>query len=57
MEKKYAEYENLIYSYVKENINTVLKKPVGFIHYPFIDPGSVYDGNIHVQGFQALLSY
>lgn len=46
MEKKYAEYENLIYSYVKENINTVLKKPVGFIHYPFIDPGSVYDGNV-----------
>ena len=40
------EYRKRIYGYIEENVDTVLKKPVGFIHYPFIDPGSVYDGNV-----------
>ncbi len=35
-----------IFTFIEENIEKVLKKPVGFIHYPFIDPGSVYDGNV-----------
>ncbi|MCR5715876.1 MAG: trehalase / alfa-L-rhamnosidase / mannosyl oligosaccharide glucosidase, partial [Lachnospiraceae bacterium] len=35
-----------IYRYIEKNIGTVLKNPVGFIKYPFIDPGSVYDGNV-----------
>ena len=46
MEKMYREYEELIFRYIEENVNTVLKKPVSFIRYPFIDPGSVYDGNV-----------
>ncbi len=36
----------IIFDYVEANVETVLKKPVGFIKYPFIDPGSVYDGNV-----------
>ena len=32
--------------YVVENVDKVLKQPRSFIHYPFIDPGSVYDGNV-----------
>ena len=32
--------------YIMENIDGVLKPPRSFIHYPFIDPGSVYDGNV-----------
>ena len=39
-------YSKLIYNYIEQNIETVLKPPVGFIRFPFIDPGSVYDGNV-----------
>lgn len=46
MEKRYTEYENLIFSYVSDNVGNVLKEPRSFIRYPFIDPGSVYDGNV-----------
>ncbi|MBQ7679387.1 MAG: trehalase / alfa-L-rhamnosidase / mannosyl oligosaccharide glucosidase [Butyrivibrio sp.] len=35
-----------IFHYIDRNIEKVLKEPVGFIRYPFIDPGSVYDGNV-----------
>ena len=33
-------------SYVLAHLDGVLKEPRGFIRYPFIDPGSVYDGNV-----------
>ena len=36
----------LIERYVLDNIDGVLKQPRSFIRYPFIDPGSVYDGNV-----------
>lgn len=32
--------------FVLDNVDGVLKKPRSFIRYPFIDPGSVYDGNV-----------
>lgn len=37
---------SLLLTYVKAQVETVLKEPHGFIHHPFIDPGSVYDGNV-----------
>lgn len=37
---------SLLMNYVETQLETVLKEPHGFIHYPFIDPGSVYDGNV-----------
>lgn len=40
------EYNEKIRKFIMEKIQTVLKNPVGFIKYPFIDPGSVYDGNV-----------
>ncbi len=43
---KYIDYKNAIQKYIQENVHKVLKKPVSFIRYPFIDPGSVYDGNV-----------
>lgn len=46
LEKKYETYEKEIRNFVKKNIGTVLKQPREFIHFPFIDPGSVYDGNV-----------
>lgn len=32
--------------FVIDNLDHVLKEPVSFIRHPFIDPGSVYDGNV-----------
>lgn len=46
LEKKYVDYEKSVRNFVKENIEKVLKQPREFIHYPFIDPGSIYDGNV-----------
>ena len=46
MENNYQKYAEKIKEFVKENIETVLKEPHAFIKYPFIDPGSVYDGNV-----------
>ncbi|MBO6239718.1 MAG: trehalase / alfa-L-rhamnosidase / mannosyl oligosaccharide glucosidase [Butyrivibrio sp.] len=40
------EERKIIFSYIEENIEGVLKEPVGFIRFPFTDPGSVYDGNV-----------
>lgn len=36
----------LIEAYVQKNVETLLKEPRDFIRYPFIDPGSVYGGNV-----------
>lgn len=38
--------EQSIRNFIKENTPLVLKNPVSFIKYPFIDPGSVYNGNV-----------
>ncbi len=43
---EYREYERSIREYIVGNIPKALKEPHSFIHYPFIDPGSVYDGNV-----------
>lgn len=40
------EYEQSIRNFIMDNTTKVLKNPVRFIKYPFIDPGSVYDGNV-----------
>ncbi len=36
----------LVRQFVIDRIPTVLKQGRGYIHHPFIDPGSVYDGNV-----------
>lgn len=38
--------EDLLRSFVMEHTEQVLKEPRSFIRYPFIDPGSVYNGNV-----------
>ena len=55
-------YTEQIRAYVMQHTPDVLKKPRSFIHYPFIDPGSIYDGNVwdgdtfwSVYGFLNLL--
>ncbi len=35
-----------LYRYIEENTEKTLKEPRSFIRFPFIDPGSVYDGNV-----------
>ncbi len=37
---------NLLFHHVEKNVDKVFKEPRSFIRYPFIDPGSVYDGNV-----------
>lgn len=37
---------DLLFQHINENVDKVFKEPRSFIHYPFIDPGSVYDGNV-----------
>ena len=39
-------YENLLRKFVMDHTEDVMKEPRSFIHFPFIDPGSVYDGNV-----------
>ncbi len=57
-----SRYADEIRSFVKEHTRDVLKKPRSFIRFPFIDPGSIYDGNVwdwdtywSVYGFLNLL--
>lgn len=44
--KQKAHYEAQLQEFVMSRTQDVLKKPHSFIKYPFIDPGSVYDGNV-----------
>ena len=46
MDQESKHYVQEIKDYVAGHVNGLLKKPHGFIRYPFIDPGSVYDGNL-----------
>lgn len=46
LEKQYLDYEKRIREYVKVHVDGILKNPREFIRYPFIDPGSIYDGNV-----------
>ena len=36
----------LLEEYIQQHVETLLKKPRSFIRYPFIDPGSIYNGNV-----------
>ena len=46
MSSDYQQYESMLREYILDKLPQVLKKPHRFIHYPFIDPGSVYNGNV-----------
>ena len=41
-----AEYRALIKDYLFEKLDKVMKKPYANYHFPFVDPGSAYDGNL-----------
>lgn len=42
----YQKYESLVREFVCSHVKGVLKQPHSFIHFPFVDPGSIYDGNV-----------
>jgi putative isomerase len=46
MDESTERYEAALRAYIGNNLKTVLKRPVGCLKHPFIDPGSVYDGNL-----------
>lgn len=43
---KLDKYSGLLHEYFMANARTVLKQPNSCLKYPFVDPGSVYDGNL-----------
>jgi putative isomerase len=62
MDEASRRYEAALRDYVGKNIRGVLKAPKACLKHPFIDPGSVYDGNLWdwdsfwaVYGFFAML--
>jgi putative isomerase len=46
LDKKSEEYEASLRAYIGANLEGVLKAPKACLKYPFIDPGSIYDGNL-----------
>ena len=44
-QKLQADY-NRLHDYILAHAKDMLKEPRGYIRYPFIDPGSVYNGNV-----------
>ncbi len=41
-----SKYAEQLYSYFNDNLSGMLKKPNTCLRYPFVDPGSIYDGNL-----------
>ena len=41
-----SDSRTLLENYIRDHVCDMLKAPRRFIRYPFIDPGSVYDGNV-----------
>ncbi|WP_199613680.1 MGH1-like glycoside hydrolase domain-containing protein [Paenibacillus alkalitolerans] len=39
-------YESMLGEYIKDNVDKTLKEPAHYLKHPFVDPGSVYDGNL-----------
>lgn len=46
MDSASERYESILRAYIGKNLKNVLKAPKGCLKHPFIDPGSVYDGNL-----------
>lgn len=46
MDQTSERYEADLRAYIKANLKGVLKSPKACLKYPFIDPGSIYDGNL-----------
>lgn len=41
-----ARYEGILREHIVRHAGTTLKQPVHYLRHPFIDPGSVYEGNL-----------
>ncbi|MCD8104265.1 MAG: trehalase / alfa-L-rhamnosidase / mannosyl oligosaccharide glucosidase [Lachnospiraceae bacterium] len=46
MDERDRIYTGKLKEYIVNNVASLLKEPRSFIRYPYIDPGSVYDGNV-----------
>lgn len=44
--KEINHYEKLLREYIESKVDAVLKAPAHYLRHPFVDPGSVYDGNL-----------
>lgn len=46
MDARSTHYEELLTGHIIEAASRILKEPNGCLHYPFVNPGSVYEGNL-----------
>lgn len=46
MEQDLEHYEQLLRTYIGAQAETILKAPAHYLKHPFVDPGSIYDGNL-----------
>lgn len=46
MKSETDKYYHMIRTYVKSNLDRIFKDPDSCLKYPFLDPGSVYNGNL-----------
>ncbi|WP_248927031.1 MGH1-like glycoside hydrolase domain-containing protein [Paenibacillus hamazuiensis] len=46
MEQQHLAYADSLRTYIRSKMDVTLKEPVHFLKYPFVDPGSIYDGNL-----------
>lgn len=46
MSEAFEHYEQLLRAYIGEKADTILKAPAHYLKHPFVDPGSIYDGNL-----------
>ncbi|UUZ94737.1 glycoside hydrolase family 37 [Paenibacillus sp. P25] len=46
MEEIHAQYAASLRSYIRGQVHVILKEPAHYLKHPFVDPGSIYDGNL-----------
>ncbi|MFC4303759.1 MGH1-like glycoside hydrolase domain-containing protein [Cohnella boryungensis] len=46
MSDKIQHYEQQLRDFIVSQVDTILKEPVHYLKHPFVDPGSIYDGNL-----------
>lgn len=42
----YQRHEAALRQFILSQVDTILKEPVHYLKHPFVDPGSIYDGNL-----------
>ncbi len=46
MSETFQRHEAALRRFILSQVDTILKEPVHYLKHPFVDPGSIYDGNL-----------